>query len=50
MVSLFIMDEGVDTGDILFQEKISLKGQLKDIFSEIIQQGSKGVNFISRQF
>ncbi|MDA7491754.1 formyltransferase family protein [bacterium] len=50
MVSLFIMDEGIDTGDILFQGKINLKGQLKDIFSEIVQQGSKGVNFIVDNF
>ncbi len=46
MVSLFVMDDGIDTGDILFQSPISLNGELEDIFNQIIKEGIKGVNFI----
>ena len=35
-VSFFIMDSGIDTGDILYQVPISLTGDLSDIFSKII--------------
>ena len=34
-VTIFIMDDGIDTGDIIKQEKISLDGTLEDIFSRI---------------
>jgi methionyl-tRNA formyltransferase len=40
-VTLFKMDEGIDTGDILYQEKFFLKGDLDDIFSEITYLGIK---------
>jgi methionyl-tRNA formyltransferase len=50
MVSLFVMDEGIDTGDILFQSPISLTGELGDIFNEIVREGTKGINFIVDNF
>jgi len=39
-VSLFKMDSGLDTGPIYYQEKISLKGSLENIFGEIIKVGT----------
>ena len=50
MVSLFMMDAGVDTGDILFQSPISLEGSLDDIFDNIITQGTIGIDFIVDNF
>ena len=35
-VSFFIMDSGIDTGDILYQVPVELTGELSDIFSKII--------------
>jgi methionyl-tRNA formyltransferase len=40
------MDHGIDTGDILFQEKISLEGTLDSIFERIISSGTYGIKFI----
>jgi len=34
-VTLFKMDGGIDTGDIIYQEVLSLEGDLKDIFKRI---------------
>ena len=45
-VSLFIMDKGIDTGKILIQKEISLKGTLKDIFKEIEVKGIDSINEI----
>ena len=42
-VTLFEMDKGIDTGNILFQKKFSLLGDLKDIFSRISEEGTIGV-------
>ena len=42
-VTLFKMDMGVDTGDILYQKKISLSGDLKNIFNRIIDVGYRGI-------
>tara|TARA_Y100001963_G_scaffold29745_1_gene40478 strand:+ start:8972 stop:9634 length:663 start_codon:yes stop_codon:yes gene_type:complete len=42
-VTLFKMDEGIDTGDILFQKKFSLLGDLKDIYNQISEVGTIGV-------
>jgi methionyl-tRNA formyltransferase len=50
MVSLFIMDNGVDTGDIIFQSPISLEGELDGIFNDIVNEGIKGVNFTVDNF
>ena len=41
-VTIFRMDEGIDTGNILFQEEISLKNNLVDIYDRIIHKGTKG--------
>ncbi len=40
-VTLFKMDEGIDTGNILYQEEFSLEGDLNDIFDRIIILGVK---------
>ncbi len=42
-VTLFKMNEGIDTGDILFQNKFSLLGDLKDIYNQISDVGTIGV-------
>tara|TARA_R110002073_G_scaffold107899_3_gene242728 strand:- start:840 stop:1502 length:663 start_codon:yes stop_codon:yes gene_type:complete len=42
-VTLFEMDEGLDTGDILYQESFSLDGDLKDIFKRIKDVGVNGI-------
>lgn len=40
-VTLFIPDDGIDTGDILLQEEFSLEGNLYDIFNRITYVGIK---------
>ena len=42
-VTLFKMDKGIDTGNILFQKKFSLLGDLKDIYNQISEVGTIGV-------
>tara|TARA_B100000287_G_scaffold51856_1_gene45801 strand:- start:2491 stop:3159 length:669 start_codon:yes stop_codon:yes gene_type:complete len=42
-VTLFKMDKGIDTGDILFQNKFSLLGNLNDIYKRITEVGTSGV-------
>jgi len=42
-VTLFKMDKGIDTGDILFQKKFSLLRNLKDIYNQISEVGTMGV-------
>ena len=42
-VSLFIMDNGLDTGDIIYQKEYSLNGDLKTIFNNIIDVGVVGI-------
>ena len=42
-VTLFEMDNGVDTGDILYQESFSLDDDLKDVFNRIVEIGFNGV-------
>ena len=42
-VTLFRMSDGIDEGDILYQMKISLEGNLDDIFNRIIKSGYDGV-------
>ena len=49
-VSLFIMDTGIDTGDIVYQSEFSLNGKLDDIFENISTVGAKGVNFVIENF
>jgi methionyl-tRNA formyltransferase len=36
-LTAFFMDEGIDTGDILLQEDLSLEGHLRDIFKRITE-------------
>ena len=42
-VTLFLMDDGLDTGDIIYQKKFSLKGNLNDIYNRIADIGGDGV-------
>ena len=50
-VTLFKMDEGIDTGDILYQIGINLNGELKDIFDRIIAVGVVGIkNILDRKY
>jgi len=50
-VSIFLMDDGIDTGPIIDQEEISLLGSLDDIFNRIITIGSKlTINFINNGY
>ena len=37
------MNDKLDAGEILYQEKFSLEGELSDIFNRIISIGSKGL-------
>ncbi len=39
-VTIFLMDEGIDTGDILGQQALSLEGTLTDIFARMIKIGT----------
>ena len=41
-VTLFKMDGGVDTGDVLYQKEISLDGELDNIFDRITSEGILG--------
>tara|TARA_Y100001938_G_C7991350_1_gene379677 strand:- start:18 stop:680 length:663 start_codon:yes stop_codon:yes gene_type:complete len=45
-VTLFQMDNSVDTGDILYQEPFSLDGNLKDIFDRIVEIGFNGISHV----
>ena len=38
-ITLFIMDDGIDTGDIIAQKFLSLKGNLNEIFSRMTKTG-----------
>ncbi len=49
-VTFFIMDEGLDTGDILYQSYFSLDGSLIDIFRRIIDLGVNGIKYIIENF
>ena len=42
-VTLFLMDDGIDTGDIIFQKKFSILGDLKDIYSRISNIGTLAI-------
>jgi methionyl-tRNA formyltransferase len=41
-VTLFVMNEKMDSGPIVFQEPISLSGSLDDIFNRVEEVGYKG--------
>ena len=41
-VSIILAEDKIDSGDIFFQKKISLKGYLNDIHNEIVSKGSLG--------
>lgn len=46
-VTLFVMDQGIDTGPILFQENFSIENcELNDIFESIISLGIQGCSKI----
>lgn len=54
-VTIFQMNEEIDAGPIVFQQKMSLDGELNDIFDRIIELGIKGTrtliegNFTKRE-
>jgi|TARA_R110001583_G_scaffold16819_1_gene68741 methionyl-tRNA formyltransferase len=50
LVSLFLMDEGIDTGSIIHQIPFSLKGNLNDIFSNICNVSYLSIAFIILEF
>lgn len=45
-ITFFVMDQGLDTGDILYQEYLSLDGKLSDIFKRIESIGTEYINVI----
>ena len=46
-ISLFKMDENIDKGPIIYQEKFSIEDvDLDEVFNSIIKYGKKGINFI----
>lgn len=45
-VTFFIMDQGLDTGDIIHQSYLSLDGKLSSIFERIEKIGSDAINKI----
>jgi methionyl-tRNA formyltransferase len=49
-VTLFLMDKGIDTGDILYQSILSLDGELDDIFDRIKKAGVDGINYIIENY
>ena len=42
-VTLFLMDDGIDTGDIVYQKEISLLGNLYEIYNRIVLSGIVGM-------
>lgn len=49
-VTLFIMDEFVDKGPILWQEKFSLDGDLIEISDRITEKGKKGLSEVINMY
>jgi methionyl-tRNA formyltransferase len=50
-VTLFEMDNGIDTGNILYQKYFSLDGNLKEIFKNIVDIGFEGIcNIIENNY
>ena len=45
-VTFFVMDQGVDTGNIIYQQYLSLEGELNDIFKQIELIGVEYLNKI----
>ena len=45
-VSILYAEDNLDSGEILFQEEISLEGYLSDIFNRMINKGVKGTKKI----
>ena len=49
-VTLFLMNEDIDKGPILFSKNISLAGNLNSIFLRIIRYGKVGLNKVINQY
>jgi len=49
-VTLFIMDDEIDHGPILWQRKFSLEGELYEIFQRIEALGAGGLEFILKEY
>jgi len=48
-VTLFLMDDGIDTGKIIDQNEFSLNGRLDEIFDRIVNVGSRSIISIIRK-
>ena len=46
ITTAFIMDEGIDHGDILLKKDLSLKGSIDDIFARMIQNDFEMIDLI----
>lgn len=49
-VSLFVMDEFIDKGPILWQGKFPLDGDLADIYKRIVDKGKEGMSHVIDSF
>jgi methionyl-tRNA formyltransferase len=49
-VSLFLMNEFIDGGDIIYQKKFNLDGELFEIFNRIIKIGTTGIKYIIKKY
>jgi methionyl-tRNA formyltransferase len=49
-VTLFLMDEFIDKGPIVWQEKFYLDGDLNEIFLRIVEKGKKGLGVVIDTF
>lgn len=49
-ITLFLMNDEIDAGNILKQEKFSLEGELSDIFKRIAEIGTRRIKEIIRDF
>jgi len=49
-VTLFLMDNKLDHGQLLWQDHLSLEGELDDIFHELGDVGAEGVSAVLRQY
>src|SRR3989344_5098571 len=49
-VTLFVMNQHLDKGPIVWQEKFSLEGDLSEIWSRMAEKGKKGVDAVIKGF
>src|SRR3989344_2560318 len=49
-VTFFVMNEFIDKGPIIWQEKFPLEGDLDEIYFRIAQKGKKGISIIINEY